>query len=91
MKIQQVIEKAIEGGYITPKSKFNGVQTDVVLQEVVFLDPLFWKCLGTSLNWQGMHSDIHGQFPIPIWHYWWIRFIDHLASGQNAESFFEQF
>ena len=49
--MKDAITKAIEGGYQTPKSKINGVQTDVVIQEVVLLDPLFWQSLSKALGW----------------------------------------
>lgn len=63
----------------------------------LFLDPLFWQSLGKSLGWKihktfyhfsskGLRSEIN---PKPEWKRRWHRFIDHLAEGKDAESFFE--
>lgn len=51
-------------------SKVNGQQTDIVIQEVVLLDPSFWQALGKSMGWVkeenyrphriGAHSDDWG-------------------------------
>lgn len=71
-----------------------------------FLDPLFWQALGKSLGWKGEHfymtfekqddDDIDNpekeetKHFEPLWLYHWHRFIDHLASGKSADSFFEE-
>jgi hypothetical protein len=39
-------------------------------------DPDFWKALSTSRN------------DVNAWRFHWHRFIDHLADGKDAESFF---
>ena len=60
----------------------------------IFLEPLFWQSLGKAMGWERMTeldtfaaSGLrHAQ---ETWLYQWHRFIDHLASGKDAESFFE--
>lgn len=60
----------------------------------IFLDPLFWQALGKSLGWRGEKKYINvtdetfGKFE--TWECYWHRFIDHLASGKDAESFFQE-
>jgi hypothetical protein len=41
-------------------------------------DPDFWKALTTARKWEDVNS----------WRFHWHRFIDHLADGKDAESFF---
>ena len=97
MTIQQVIEKAIEGGWqegrspkvvktrsgflVQTKGEIIGFETSI---HSVFLDPLFWQSLGKAMGWWGENAN--GK---PQWVNKWHRFIDHLAEGKDAESFFE--
>lgn len=58
------------------------------------LDPQFWIALGKAEGWNQKRwtDNIPGKRPeilTPDWLAEWHRFIDHLASGKNAESFFE--
>jgi hypothetical protein len=41
-------------------------------------DPDFWKALSTARKWEDTNA----------WRFHWHRFIDHLADGKDAESFF---
>jgi hypothetical protein len=41
-------------------------------------DPEFWKALATARKWEDVNA----------WRFHWHRFIDHLADGKDAESFF---
>ena len=41
-------------------------------------DPEFWKGLGRARDWQDTGA----------WLFHWHRFIDHIAFGKEAESFF---
>ena len=69
----------------------------VVPMEGTFLDPLFWQALGRALAWdQAMmtgHAMENGR-PTRVTragHHWlahWHRFIDDLAEGKTAASFF---
>lgn len=90
MTIQQAIEKAIEGGYNTHGWR-PGEYVANDAQCVTFLDPLFWQSLGKAMGWSEWHTD--GSRKVwKEWHKWkneWHRFIDHLAEGKDAESFFE--
>ena len=52
----------------------------------IFLDPLFWQSLGKAMGWR-QDEDQWGDRA--EWVSQWHRFIDHLADGKDAESFFE--
>ena len=58
-----------------------------------FLDPLFWQSLGKVMRWIGYkRSGIVGEIEyhnMEVWKAEWHRFIDHIADGGSAESFFE--
>jgi hypothetical protein len=41
-------------------------------------DPDFWKALAKARKWEDANA----------WRFHWHRFIDHLADGKDAESFF---
>jgi hypothetical protein len=62
---------------------------------VLWIDPLFWQCLGKALGW-GDESECPlaccgGICPIniPMWQSQWHRFISHLSGGGTIGSFFE--
>jgi hypothetical protein len=61
-------------------------------------DPLFWQALGRALGWDigGVQYNepkkMSGQTRIYLksgWLYQWHCFIDHLAEGKDADSFFK--
>lgn len=68
-------------------------------------DPLFWQALGKTMGWgkriiierqdietkdgRVVRSDTDAEM-VPEWKFYWHRFIDHLAEGKDAESFFNQ-
>ncbi len=64
--------------------------------ESVFLDPAFWQALGKARGWKERYTSADPEWktmsfgqmqdnkPTAHWH----RFIDHLAEGKDAESFF---
>lgn len=59
------------------------------LAEVV-LDRFFWQSLGKARGWKNNtlgNCDSCGA-DLAGWKHQWHRFIDHLISGQDAESFF---
>jgi hypothetical protein len=69
----------------------------VVPMEGTFLDPLFWQALGRALGWDQAMRTVHAvengrpTVVTRTGHYWlshWHRFIDDLAEGKTAESFF---
>src|SRR5580698_8082121 len=67
------------------------------------LDPLFWQSLGKTLGWTGQvewwsFENVNGsdspeheetKHYDPQWIWYWRCFIDYLAGGGDAESFFE--
>jgi len=80
----QAIKKAIEGGLdyspISPRAN----------PELLFLKPLFWKCLGKSLGWGKEDEQIALIYKWKAWQYYWHSFIDHLAEGKDIDSFFKE-
>jgi hypothetical protein len=52
------------------------------------LDPLFWQALGKTEGWKGIRYWYEYTNEIEPWIHEWHRFIDHLAEGKDAESFF---
>lgn len=103
MTIEQAIKKAIEGGYPVPKmdSSFSGTNLDWVeryfiprIKETIFLDPQFWQALYKDREWFGkiFVNTFTKEKPrnMERWLYQWHKFIDHLASGGQIETFFEK-
>jgi hypothetical protein len=93
--MKDAITKAIEGGW-----KMSETETIYVANNIPFvndsflLDPLFWSALGKSLGWEvwdkkALEDSVAVGGKIKYW--WqimWHRFIDHLAEGKDADSFF---
>lgn len=92
MTIQQAIEKAIEGGW-TPdipelyEKEYTLIAPDF---EYIFLDPSFWVSLGKALGWDKEDEKVKAYGVEKTWLRMMHRLIDHLASGKDIESFFEQ-
>jgi len=101
--MEQAIRKAIEGGY--DKRSLDAWQSGGLEQigcGLIVLDPSFWQCLGKALGWSKscwhLAEDGHVPFRHPAacgngmhsWQLHWHRFIDHLAEGKDAESFFAE-
>lgn len=93
MTIKETIEKAIDGGYGKVASSFpleNGPLFGENCFRIMLLDPSFWQCLGKTI---GLPKEVGALYGMPIvdgWQMLWHRFIDHLASGGSAESFFKE-
>ncbi len=51
----------------------------------IFLEPAFWKALGISRGWKTAKRIKDRE-----WFLNWHRFIDHLAQGNDPESFFQE-
>lgn len=77
-----------------------GVETAAKMTRAyIFSLPLFWQSLGKAMGWsespqahRGLyHKDAYGyhQWTEPQYIAEMHRFIDHLAEGKDAESFFE--
>ena len=89
MTIQQAIEKAREGGWERPAPcEIEGIE--VYHKGDTLLDPLFWQSLGKAMGWKWCPFR---HYPHTVecveWIVQWHCFIDHLAEGKTAESFFE--
>lgn len=103
MYTQQAIEKAIEGGWKNkPALQYVDarfpIKSDIVTLDCTLLDPQFWMALGKAENWSTTNvyqtffwKDKKGSTSgsIPEWQAYWHRFIEALAAGESAESFFE--
>ena len=102
--MKEAIQKAIEGGYNKfPGSKGFKLKDDILVKwdegqvhNHFLLDPLFWQCLGKALGWNQTKrikfhkwNDTYDDMSCPEWKYHWHRFIDHLAEGKDADSFFK--
>lgn len=103
MTIQEAIEKAVQGGWDKSTAEYDfdpsGGAVELMLADA-FLDPLFWQSLGKAIGWSESVDEFDGsknfepgsynyRNGITEWKYQWHRFIDHLAEGKNAESFFK--
>lgn len=98
--MEEVLKLAIEGGY----KQFNAPRKNYIEIDRALLDPLFWQALGKSLGWKkkcsikyeegGVYLEkeareyISKTVNMDMWQYQMHRFIDHLASGKDADSFF---
>lgn len=104
--IEQAIKEAVEkGGYVNNAYFMLKSETNKRLEaNTILLDPLFWQALGKARGWGSsfgfirtsdtgeieswLESDSAGT--VYQWRYYWHRFIDHLASGGDAELFFKE-
>ena len=96
MTISETIQKAKEGGY-----NFSPIAAMVELSgegliKISVLDPLFWQSLGKAMGWKDKHCLAHPKekvgccgFCFHQWKNYWHEFIDHLSSGKDISSFFE--
>jgi hypothetical protein len=109
MKIEDAIEKAIEGGYnktqlvgkaVIEKNvwgieeKFGRTWEEEKTDAIFLLAPSFWQSFGEAMGWRENEMLLQwANDNVPIgdthWLYQWHRFIDHLAEGNTAKSFFE--
>ncbi len=94
--MEKAIKKAIEGGYATKCcQEFNsGSNHHLVLHEKEYFwcNPLFWQALGKAEGWDDdiKKLELTPIYYVPRWRREWHRFIDHLAEGKDAESFFNE-
>ncbi len=97
--MEKAIKKAEEGGYngIQHGKVWSGIMTDTAKEypQLALLDPLFWYYLGKAMDWdklqdkRPLYLNRDGEYgEVEYWNYHWHRFIDNLASGGNAEDFF---
>lgn len=94
--IEQAIELAKEEGWSDESMVLNADDEMGAFYEyrLALLDPLFWQALGKALEWdrllEGRKWGDKESVPDPFWIRKWHRFIDHLATGKDAESFFQE-
>jgi hypothetical protein len=96
--MKEAIQKAIEGGYeFTFIGQFYDPGHPWRNREIainsIFDDPLFWQALGKAMGWREkseVANDVTYRFEPAQWQLEWHRFIDHLAEGKDAESFFKE-
>lgn len=67
----------------------NGNTGVMVSLHKTLLRPEFWQALGKGLGWEGSITYIDGK-KREHWELQWHRFIDHLASGGDIDSFFNE-
>lgn len=99
--MKNAITKAIEGGWSDTLYRVDTGNTEVwTHHSSLLLDPLFWQALGKNLGWVTDNEDyflketiagglISRTYGIWTWRNEWHNFIDHLASGNDPESFFK--
>jgi hypothetical protein len=78
--IEHAIKEAQSAGYEIDYpfagSDVRDYARRITLRNIAFNDPLFWQALGKARKWD------------ETWLKNWHHFIDHLAFGGDAESFF---
>jgi hypothetical protein len=96
--IEQAIKEAVEqGGYLPFVQNWNTTPNRKLWMHYFLLDPLFWAALGKAKNGKIGDLKIRNGFGETIgreqsdrWKETWHRFIDNLAQGKDAESFFAE-
>lgn len=102
--MEEVIKLAIEkGGYthIQINDDDYPINPKSLLASALLLDPLFWQALGKALGWGNrieasafMRGKEWVKGPdlseIPMWLYYWHRFIDWIADGKDPDLFFKE-
>ncbi len=100
--IEQAIKEAVENGFdnqvardhLTDWRKFETLTSHDY--GWIFNRPEFWQALGKARGWgkktlsNGMVADVGRDGYINVWQSYWHDFIDHLAEGKDAESFFAE-
>jgi len=97
MKISEAITKAIEG---CEDKKLAEIRFLDRPESELFLDPYFWQALGRRLQWTKVimgkdaflfnDGQILPESPlVDEWKMQWHWFIEWLAKGKSAKTFFE--
>ncbi len=82
--VEKTIRDAAEKGWI---DTHVALRSNTEANALAFLDPAFWQALGKARGW--VDEMYYGESLIfPQWKHHWHWFIDHLAEGKDAESFF---
>jgi hypothetical protein len=86
--IDQAIKDAVENGGWKPRRGYRAANWAVVTSKRDF-----WIALGKARGWDdGEHEDetyVYAPVDMEMWKWKWHRFIDRLAEGKDAESFFQ--
>jgi hypothetical protein len=95
---EQAIEDALDAGYEPKLERFaeidgaTALQIAVAMQADVFLDRDFWQALGRARRWPPDDAIdpkmTMGEWQKQRWLGRWHAFVDHLAAGKDAESYF---
>lgn len=95
MYLEQAIRDAVEkGGYDRERARVSqfdmrngheGMATSMLSTDRVLLDPAFWQALGKAREW---YKGIAPEHEPLYWKAHWHSLIDHLAEGEDVESFF---
>jgi hypothetical protein len=81
------VEISTNGSWPMIGAQHNGVYKMWPVASAL-IDSTFFQALGRARGW-GAASYIDTEANLyPRWQYAWHRFIDHLADGKDAESFF---
>ena len=109
MNPKEAIQKAVDSGY---KYRNKDLRYDANLDEwyvddsdggylvlsenLFFIDPEFWKCLGMAMKWcsgvelpNGLCNNCRRLFCDSSWLHHWHNFIDTLAEGKTIDDYFE--
>jgi len=92
--VEQAIREAVKGGYKASSLDFL-LNLPEYAQSQLWIDPLFWLALSKARDWKvtdycfGCGYDEGSTDNTPVWKVKWHRFIDHLADGKDAESYFK--
>lgn len=94
MTFEQVLQKAVEGGYRDWTTNGEPIEN---WPEVAYMDPLFWQSFQRACKityWVG--SSEHDRNDIQIlkeeeWKKLWRDFIEHRISNKDPEEFFSIF
>lgn len=98
-QVEQAITEALAQGYrvsveeIPEAADFSPLQIAVAMRSDVFLDPQFWQAFGRARGWTTDEDGKYWKGTIAEWtaNYWkthWHNFIDQLAAGSDAETYF---
>lgn len=82
--MKEAIKRAIEGGFKHQSSKSYSHQ-------IATLNPIFWQALGKAEGWPKISAyprESDNEFE--TWKMTWHQFIDHLAVGKDADSYFNE-
>lgn len=89
--MEKAIKKALEGGYSLSGYSKSNPKTYIAdeKQYELFLDPLFWQCLGKQQGW-AKREDRTFEAEMECWQARQHGLIDYINAGKSIDSFFEE-